>query len=112
MLMWVASCRSALGSLALDQGVEAFRDFVLAHPLEPACGDGGDGGIDPPHRVGTAGRGVLVGRLVQALDRELDDLGAVESVAIAELDRGPGVTATGAGGVEVVLLVAATCDVV
>src|SRR5207249_2753015 len=95
-----------------DEGVEALRHLVPAHSLEAVRGDGGDGGIDAPHGIGTAGGGVLVGRLVQAPDCELDRRAAVEAVAIAELDGGASVAAAGARGVEVVLLVAPAGDVV
>src|SRR5581483_6081110 len=95
-----ASCRVPRFGLALDQGLEALGDLVLGDPLEALLGDGGDGGLDAAHRVGPARRRVLVGRLVETLDGELDGGGAVDVFLPPELDRRAGVAPAGARGVE------------
>ena len=54
-------------------------------------------GEDAPHEVGTAGGRVLVGRLVERLDGQLDRLVPAQALAPAELDGGPGVAAARPG---------------
>src|SRR5215210_6524312 len=98
--------------LALEELAEALGHLGVLDPLEPLDGDGGDRGIDAPDDVGPAGGRVLVGGLVKALDGQLDRCRPVQAVAVAELDRGAGVAATGAGGVEVALLVTPAREVV
>src|SRR5688500_4662501 len=93
--------------LAGDEGTEALGHLGLFDPLEPGCGDGGDGRVDAAGDVGPARGGILLGRLVEALHRELDGRGAVHALVPPELDRRAGVAAARAGGVEVGLLVAA-----
>src|SRR5690348_10062078 len=100
------------GRLALQKLAEALGHLGVLHPLEAGGGDGGHRRVDAPDHVGAAGGRVLVGRLVEPLDRQLDGRGPVETLPVAELDGGPGVPAAGAGGVEVALLVAAAGEVV
>ena len=100
-------------ALAGDQVPETLRDLFVADPLETVGGDRGHRRVDPAHDVGPAGGRVLVGRFVQALHRKLDrPRRASMAVPPAELDRGAGVAAAGAGGVEVGFLVATAGDVV
>src|SRR5437016_4618171 len=106
------SRRMPLRGLALDEGVEAFGHFGLAHPLEAVGSDRRHRRVDAPHHVGPTGGRVLVGRLVEAVDGQLDAGGAVDVGAVAELDRGAGVPSAGPGGVELGLFVAPTGDVV
>src|SRR5947207_1141812 len=96
----------SLFGLAGDQGFEALGHLGPGDALEALPGDRGNGGIDAPYDVGPAGGGVLVGRLVQALDGELDGGWPVDVVAVAELDRCSGVAPTRSRRVEVGPLVA------
>src|SRR5947199_837624 len=106
------SSRVSFARLALEELAEALGDLGVGDPLEAAGGNGGDGRVDASHHVGAAGGRVLVGRLVEALDGQLDGSSPVEALPVAQLDGRPGVTATGAGGVEVALFVPAPGEVV
>ena len=98
--------------LALDERLEALGYLGVGHSFEAGVGDGGDRRIDAADRVGAAGGGVFLGRLVQALHGQLDGGVAVHVLGPHHLDGGAGVAAARAGGVEVGFLVAAAGDVV
>src|SRR5438445_673562 len=102
----------ALRHLALDEGTEALAHLGLVDPVEALGGDRGHRGVDAPDHVGPARGRVLVGRLVQAVDGQLDGRRPVDALAVAELDGGAGVAAARTRGVEVGLLVAPAGDVV
>ena len=80
--------------------------------VEPVGGDRGHQRVDPPDQVGTAGGGVLVGRLVEGLDGQLHGVVAGHAHPVAELDGGAGVASARAGGVVLGLLVVAAGHVV
>ena len=101
-----------LGPLALDQMPRTAGHLGLVRLDVAVGGDHGDQGVDAPHQVGAASAGVLVGRLVEGLDGQLDRLVAGQALAEAQLDRRPGVTATRAGGLVVGFFVVAAGDVV
>ena len=92
---------------------EALGHLGLGHASsKPVGGDGGDGRVDAADEVGAAGGGVLVGRLVQALDGELDGVVARHALGPAQLDVVRASRPPEPVGVEVGLLVAAAGDVV
>ncbi len=66
----------------------------------------------PRHQVRPAGGRVLVGRLVEGPDGQLDRLLPAQGLPVAELDGRAGVPAPRAGGLEVGLLVVAAGGVV
>lgn len=83
----------------------------LGQSLEAVLGDDGDDGEDPAVDVGAAGRGVVVGRVPQRLERGEGRLAAVESLAEQFLQGTSGVRRSGALGVEAGLLVESAGDV-
>ena len=87
---WLAALRPA----TLDEAGEQLGHLVIGHGGEAAGGDRGDQRVDAADQVGATGGRVLVGRLVQRLDGQLDRRVPVQPVAEAELDGGPGVPAT------------------
>src|SRR5438477_4388846 len=87
------SCSVSFVRLAGDEGGEAFGHFLLGHGEVAVCGDGRDRRVDAAHDVRSPGGGVLVGRLVEGLDGELESGGPVDVLAPPQLDSGPGVTA-------------------
>ena len=104
--------RAALPLGPGDQGAEALGHLVLGHQAVALGVDHGDERVDAPHQVGAAGGRVLVGRLVEGLDGQVDRLVPAQALAVAELDGGAGVTAARAGGLEVGVLVVAAGGVV
>ena len=82
------------------------------HALVAVGGDGGDDRPDPPPGVGAAGGAVLVGRGPEGLEGQVDHVAPLEVASEAQLDHRAGVEHPGAGGGEVLLLVAPAGDVV
>src|SRR6476620_12094192 len=94
------------------EGVDVGADLVVGEPAVAVRGDGRDDREDPAGEVGTAGGGVLVGRVVEGLDGA--ERGVLDrELLMPELLQGaPGEEGAGADGVELVLLVAAAGHVV
>ena len=57
---------------SLDERAEALGELGVVDPLEAVGGDRGHDRVDAPDEVGAAGGGVLVGRLEQRRDGQVD----------------------------------------
>ncbi len=95
-----------------DERGEALGHLFLGHQAVAVGVDHGDERVNAPHQVRSAGGRVLVRRVVEGLDGQLDGFVAAEAFAPAELDGRAGVAPARAGGLEVSVLVVAAGGVV
>src|SRR5947208_6843856 len=93
---------------ALEEGLAAGFDVVVAERPVSLVVDHRDRREDPAHEVGTAGRDVLVGGREQRGDREDDRAVGGEPFAPSRLDPVAGVNAARALRLDVEVLVTAT----
>jgi hypothetical protein len=87
-------------------------DLVVGEPAGALVGHAHDDRPDPAGQVGTTGRRVVVGGVVERVDAQLDRLGLGDAVAVALLEGAAGEDAAAADAVEAALLVAAARHVV
>src|SRR4051794_8168304 len=101
----VVTSASGVGHASVDDALDDLGDVALAEAPEPVGGDVRDDRVDATGQVGATGRGVVVRRVVQRVDRKPNRLGAVDVVAVALLQRTPGEHRARADREERVLLI-------